>query len=128
MILKTIFRLAKSNKINTAIGVAGLALGLSCVLAITIWVLDELSMDQFHEKIDNIAIVHAYTDEGGRYDFSGAPPAVAPAVAPALKEEFPGVIESARYISARDKTTLSVDDTYLLEDVALGDFSLFSIM
>ena len=78
-------------------GIAGLVTGLVCVMYIFFWVNDEVSYNRFHENADRIFVIHAYL-EGGikKVDFGGCPPAVAPA----LKEEYPEVENSCRYLPA----------------------------
>lgn len=52
--LKIVIRNIKRHKGYSLINIAGLAIGLSCCLLIMMWVMDELSYDQFHENKDNI--------------------------------------------------------------------------
>jgi len=92
-----IFRKLKKSTTATLLGIAGLITGLVCVMYIFFWVNDEVSYNRFHENADRIFVIHAYL-EGGikKVDFGGCPPAVAPA----LKEEYPEVENSCRYLPA----------------------------
>ncbi len=42
------------NKVFSFINIAGLAIGLSCFLLITLYVMDELSFDKYNDKADRI--------------------------------------------------------------------------
>jgi hypothetical protein len=64
---------------------------MACCLLIAIWVQDELSYDKFHENAEHIYRVNM-NDQ--KYDTVW--PVVSIPVGPALKEEFPEVIDSAR--------------------------------
>lgn len=98
--MKTIlllFRKLKKSTTATLLGIAGLVAGLVCVMYIFFWINDETSYNRFHENIDRIFVVHAYLEGGTKkVDFGGCPPAVAPA----LKEEYPEVVNSCRYLPA----------------------------
>jgi hypothetical protein len=48
------FRNLRKNSIYSFINIAGLSLGITCSLLITLWVYDELSFDLFHPKADRI--------------------------------------------------------------------------
>ena len=52
--LKIALRNIKRHKGYSFINITGLAIGMACCLFITIWVLDELSYDKFHENAANL--------------------------------------------------------------------------
>lgn len=52
--LKTAFRNLTRNKIYAFINIAGLSLGLACVMLIMLYVKDEVSFDRFHKNAANI--------------------------------------------------------------------------
>ncbi|WP_026472995.1 ABC transporter permease [Alkaliflexus imshenetskii] len=125
--MKTIlltFRKLSKNKTATSLGIAGLVAGLVCVLYIFFWVTDEVSHDRFHKNIDEIVVVHAFLEGGNEVvTFDGCPPAVGPA----MKEEYPEVLEYARYIPAYQQYLISGESNKSMERTALADFSLFDI-
>ena len=96
--MKTIlltFRKLKKSKTANALGIAGLVVGLVCVIYIFFWVNDEVNYDRFHKNIDRIVTVHAYLEGGEKkVDFSGCPPMIANV----LKSEYPEVETACRYI------------------------------
>jgi ABC-type antimicrobial peptide transport system permease subunit len=89
--LKIALRNIKRHKGLSFINITGLAIGMTCCLLITIWVQDELSYDKFHENAENIFRINM-NDQ--RYGVEW--PIVSIPVGPALKEEFPEVIDSVR--------------------------------
>jgi putative ABC transport system permease protein len=92
--LKIAFRNLLRNKSFSFINIAGLAIGLTTFLAITLYVVDEFSFDQFHEKKDRIyrAVISAEFD-GQTTKWGGAPNLLGPT---AMKE-IPEVEKATRY-------------------------------
>ena len=93
--LKIAFRNVKRHKAYSFINIAGLTIGMTCVVLILLWVQDELRFDTFHEKIDDIYLVSAHIKEE-REELQV--PSV-PGVGPLLEELFPEVEESARFLA-----------------------------
>ncbi|MCP4728308.1 MAG: FtsX-like permease family protein [bacterium] len=52
--LKVTFRNITRDKGYTMINISGLAIGMACCVMIFLWVRDELSFDNFHEKADRL--------------------------------------------------------------------------
>ena len=44
----------KRNKSYSLINIIGLTIGIACCLMIFLWIMDELSFDQFHKNRDNL--------------------------------------------------------------------------
>ncbi len=86
--IKLFFRNIKKNKNTFLINAFGMSTGLACALLITIWVLDELSVDRFHEKGDRLVQVlqNLPTPNGIETDDVTQGP-----LAKALTSEFPEV-------------------------------------
>ena len=57
--LKTAFRDIKKHKVHSIINIAGLAASLACCMLIVVYVMDELSYDDYHENADRIYRVAA---------------------------------------------------------------------
>ncbi|MEP7108291.1 MAG: ABC transporter permease [Ferruginibacter sp.] len=55
---KTALRQLQRNKFFSALNILGLALGITCSLLILLWVLDERSVDNFHEKGDRLFTIY----------------------------------------------------------------------
>ncbi len=125
--MKTIlltFRRIKKNQTAMTFGIGGLVVGLVCLMYIFFWVTDEISYDRFHAKLDRIFVVHAYLEGGPRkVTFSGCPPAVGTA----LKDEYPEVENTCRYIPAYQKFFIAYGKHKYMEKTAFSDYSLFDI-
>lgn len=88
--IRNLFR----NKLYSAISITGLALGIAGSVMVLLFMLDELSFERGHEKADRIYAVFNWWDFG---TFSQTGMAQAPAVGPAIKEDFPEVEETVRF-------------------------------
>ncbi len=108
--LKVAFRNFKQHKGFSFINVAGLSIGLACCALILLFIKDELSYDRFHEKADLIhRVVFSSSDEDTLPTNANG----SFGVGPALKRDFPGIIETVRirkmgqgvkvYIGHKDK-------------------------
>ncbi|MGB3779202.1 MAG: ABC transporter permease, partial [Tunicatimonas sp.] len=64
--LKIALRTLRKKPFYTGINILGLAIGMAACLLISLYVLDELSYDRFHEKADRIYRVTTQTDFNGR--------------------------------------------------------------
>jgi putative ABC transport system permease protein len=104
--LKIAFRNVKRHKVYSFINIAGLTIGMTCVVLLLLWIQDELSYDKFHEKIDDIYLVSAYCKQ--EKDELQVPSV--PGVGPLLKELFPEVEESARFLAGYQTFILSYKD------------------
>jgi len=94
-IFKTIFRNISRQKGFTFINVTGLAVGLAASLLILMWVMDELSYENFNEHAGNIYMVNQdqfYT--GDRYRVAVTPHPCSPV----WKERIPEIREAARFV------------------------------
>ena len=92
-LLKTALRNIVKHKTYSFINVVGLAVGLTCAIIILLWIQDELSIDNYHEKRDRIC--QAYL-KGTQEDHINFQPTTSPAIAPILKSEYPEVEETVR--------------------------------
>ena len=118
------FRKLKKSKTATLLGIAGLVTGLVCVLYIFFWVNDETQYDRFHKNIDRIFVVHAYLEGGTKtVNFDGCPPAVATA----LKAEYPEVESTCRYIPSFSKVLVTAEGKRNVLNTAFSDNSLFDL-
>ena len=93
--LKVVLRTIRKQAGYSFINIAGLAIGMACCLVITLWVLDELSFDRFHENAPNLHRIEENQSYTGRvYHVTVTPYPLAPA----LKEEVPEIAEAARVV------------------------------
>jgi putative ABC transport system permease protein len=90
--IKIALRRLRLQKTYSLINIGGLALGLSCTLLIFVWVRDELSYDRFHTKANRIyRVVFSTSEDGSPTNANGSF-----GVGPALKKDFPDVVETVR--------------------------------
>src|SRR5690242_21921230 len=93
--LKTAWRNLRKNKIFSFINVMGLAIGIASFLLIVNYLRFEYSYDNYNVNKDRIYRIPMMSQETG-----GKPQTFAftyPAVAPAMKKDFPEVEEAIRW-------------------------------
>lgn len=92
--LKITFRNLVRQKGYSAINITGLAIGISCTMLLTLWIVDELSYDSWHENKDRIFRVLEHQE----YSSQSMEVAVTPGpLAAALKENFPEIKNATRF-------------------------------
>jgi putative ABC transport system permease protein len=110
--LKVALRKIRQNKAYSAINIIGLATGITCCLFILLYVLFELSFDNFHKDVDRIYIVgQDRRSETGRELVLGN----FPLLAPTLKDRYPQV-EAAGRINQGWITQVKYKDKVFKED------------
>ncbi len=107
--LKVALRNIRRHKGFSFINIAGLAIGLACCLLITIWVLDELSYDKFHENAANLYRVEEDQHYSGRIFYVYVTPYP---LGPALKAEIPEIIDATRVVWTRGLLFKYEDHTF----------------
>lgn len=84
---KTAFRSINKNKFYTSLNIIGLAVGLATCLLILLYVLDELSYDEFNVNANRIYRINNEVKFGDHYvDLAQVPAPVGPAVVRALPQ------------------------------------------
>ena len=122
--LKIVLRNIKRHKGYSLINITGLALGIACCLLITIWVLDELSYDKFHENAASLYRVEENQHYSGRLFHVTVTPYP---LAPALKEEIPEIIDATRYVWAGGLLFRYEDKVFFEDNIRAVDPSFFQI-
>lgn len=127
--LKMAYRNIIKQKAYSFINLFGLSVGMACCTLILLFIEDELSFDKYHENSDNIYRIITESVIGGKErDFAIAPGPLAPA----LKKEFPEVLEYVRIfdmqIQNQGKTLIKYKESQF-EDSGLlfTDSTFFSI-
>jgi putative ABC transport system permease protein len=117
-------RIFRKHKIHSIINIAGLSLGMAICILILLWVQDELSYDRFNANADQIYRV-CFSDlwSGNRVKFSSTPTGIGPA----LQQDFPEVINSARLYRMPDVLVGHEEKRVVEEYVFLADPSLFEL-
>ncbi|MEO6902706.1 MAG: ABC transporter permease [Bacteroidia bacterium] len=129
--IKNYFKIAlrnlKKNKVFSFINIFGLATGLACCMLITVFVLDELSYDQYPAKASNIYRVGLkIIANGGVASY----PMVDVAVGAGIKDYIPEVLSYTRLVSNQETWMRYGDKQFKETGMAFADsnfLSFFSI-
>ncbi|MDB5209510.1 MAG: transporter permease, partial [Sediminibacterium sp.] len=92
--LKIAWRNMFRKKANSIINIAGLSIGIACVILITLFVQDEQKYDKFFTKADRICQVNVYNNMGGEESYGSNTP---PPVGDALQRNFPEIKAYTRF-------------------------------
>lgn len=132
--LKVAFRNLLKNKVYTLINICGLALGLAACFFIFQYIHFESSYDRFNQKAERIyRIPIEYTGSLASIPFSAGNH---PAVGPAMKAEFPEVVDFTRMVNTSlflNASTISYkknngeDITFNEGNIFVVDSSFFSM-
>lgn len=128
--LKNYFKIAwrnlVRNKSYALLNVLGLSVGLACCILITLYVLNELSYDKFHENYEDLYRITESVDEEGKAQTYAS---TYSALAPALKNYFPEINEVTHVypisglVIGPDNTKFQEDDIVLADSAFLTMFS-----
>ena len=122
--LKVALRVIKRHKAFSFINIAGLAIGMACCILILLWIQDELSIDQFHEHRDNLYVVGTRMRLGSRTTITDGTP---PALGPALKTEYPEIVNSVRFCNGPHSLYLTHGDNKFKEEAEAVDSSFLAM-
>ena len=92
------------NKVSSIINIAGLAIGITCVIFILFYVQDELRYDKFFKQSARIFQVNIEGNMGGQEYLSGTTP---PPAGAALVNTFPEIETYTRFFNASDEVVRS---------------------
>ena len=124
--LKITFRKLAKNKAYSLISIVGLALGISSCLFIAMYVIDELSYDQHHEKRDRIVRLSNILDFSGETNtaLTDLPSG------PTIVDEYPEVENYVRFRagSGPGGAEMSYDDKLInIQNVWFTDSTVFDV-
>lgn len=123
--LKIAFRNFWNHKFYAFVNVFGLTMGFTIVFMIGLFVNDELSFDQFNVNKDNL---YRVVENQYYADQPVFPVAVTPtALAPALVNEFPEIINSTRYQGTNTYRFVVGDKTIMESDGVIADVNFFEM-
>ena len=121
--LKIALRTLRKKPFYTGINILGLAIGMAACLLISLYVLDELSYDRFHEKADRIYRVTTQTDFNGRESRNAS---TNYHIAEVIDDEIPEIEHTTR-VQQLWKQTIKVNDQFFGEEGAIAaDPNFFS--
>jgi putative ABC transport system permease protein len=119
--IKITLRNLARQKVYALINILGLAIGIACFILIALWVFDELSYDQFHEKKQCIFRVNTISPDFGIVTTSSW------RLGPAMKDAYPE-IENYTRIWPWARSLVKYEDKVFDEwNIYLADSSFFSI-
>src|SRR3954471_8158626 len=101
--LKTSIRSLMKNKTFSFINIFGLAVGTLCCIYILLYVQDQYSYDKHHKDAKDIYRVNSdLALTGDRHNNATA----SPPIAPAIKRDFPEVLQFTRHVGIGGKNLL----------------------
>ncbi|MGB3780830.1 MAG: ABC transporter permease [Tunicatimonas sp.] len=125
-LFKVAFRNIGKDRIYSVLNILGLTLGITCSLFLFLYLLDELSYDQFHPKKDRIyRVVTHFTETDNQFTWpSGQIP-----LAQELEENYPDVAHAVRFIGAGRELFANDerDVRFYEEDFYYVDSSVFEV-
>ncbi len=123
--IKMAFRNVKRHKGYSFINIFGLAVGMAVCLLMLMYVVNEISYDDFHDKGNRIYRINVdWGKEGSRMKFAGT----MPAVAPAINSEIPEVEVAARIRHNSEMITLNSQNEKIKESrIFHADPEIFEI-
>lgn len=112
------------NKMYSAINIAGLAIGFACCVTLGMYIYDEWSYDRLHTNKHNIyRVVSKINQTGGAFNVAVTPGPLAPA----LKEDFPEIIQTCR-VGKQRSALITVQEKIVEPTQALSvDHSFFEL-
>jgi len=122
--LKAAWRQLRKNRVFSFINIFGLTIGVTACLMIFLFLLNEFSMDRFHENSDRIyRVIRGYERDGepGRVAYlSGL-------YADALQTDFPGEIEKTVRVMRMDNLVSINEKSFHESKVFAVDSSFFQV-
>jgi putative ABC transport system permease protein len=115
--LKVITRNLSRFKGFSLINISGLAIGMASAILILLWIQNELSIDQFHEKKDRIYLLYGRAMVNGKIEISSG---VSTLMTPVLQTSYPQVEEVAR-LNGVGPLVLNVGDRHFEANGMMAD-------
>ncbi len=122
--MKIAYRNLVRHKGYSLLNIFGLSIGMACSILILMWVNDEVNFDRFHEKLDEMFIVSTIHEYGTDIIKSSGSP---PAVGPAIKDEYPEIINTTRIVNGEIEMVVSNGEKRFIEKARSVDPSFLEI-
>ena len=123
--LKIAFRYLFKNKVFTTVNILGLTLGFACFILLTLFVVDELSFDDFHSQGDQIyRVVQTVNEPDGD---TRQVATVAPLIGTEAKEQFPEILDQTQLIQIGRLTVGNEPLNRDYERIWIADANFFQI-
>ncbi|MGE5109068.1 MAG: ABC transporter permease [Sphingobacteriales bacterium] len=129
--LKHYFKIAirsiARQKVLSGINISGLSIGIACFSLFLLFSVNEFSFDRFHKDAKNIYEVYLWGDEFKDHKANGSPYLPMP-LAAAMKQDFPDVIDYARFKTSWNGNFVRVADNDVRHvKISYADPHFFSI-
>src|SRR5690606_37637904 len=121
--IKIAWRNLVRNKVYSFINILGLSVGMASCMLILIWIANEVSHDQFHQKKDRIYIANNRDVNEGVVNAWNWTPNI---MAPSLKQDFPEVEDAVR-VDAGNTFLFTVGDDKQKQQGAFTDPGFLTI-
>ncbi len=116
----------KKHKGYSFINITGLVLGMTCTILISLWELDELSYDKFHENSDRIyRVTREWLDDDGTPSLRIA--RVATAIGPLLKNDYGETCEEIVRINQDQPIVEYMNNRFLEERFFWAEENIFRV-
>jgi putative ABC transport system permease protein len=122
--LRSTLRTIRKNKASSFLNIFGLAVGIACAALILLWVEDEIRFDSMNINKDRLYMVmenEVLADNIRTHNSTPGP------MAPAMKQELPGIANAARATEDDKPILFSMGDRSVLASGRYVDPSLFSM-
>ena len=125
--IKVAYRNLIRNKVFSFINISGLAFGMTACILISLYILDELSYDKYHENAERIyRISREFLNEDGATNLHLGQ--IAPPFGPLLDGDFEGIIEHSVRMLPSGGSLISYEEIHLeQEGVFFAEPTLFDI-
>jgi predicted permease len=121
---KTAFRNLWKNKTYSFLNISGLAIGIACAGLIFLWVEDEVTYDNVHQKKNRIRLVM----EHQQYDAAVFTHSSTPGpMAEAMKAEIPGIANTCRTSEGLDSRLFKIGEKSVYASGKYAESSLFGM-
>lgn len=119
------FRNMKRHKLYTTLNILGLAIGMASGFLIMLFVIDELSYDQFHKNVDQIFRFELNQNKNGKDNHYMT---VSLSMGESLKRHFPEIQETVRIHSMWGRPIVEFDQKSFFEKrIFFADKTLFDV-
>jgi predicted permease len=122
--LKSGLRNFWKNKSYSFLNILGLAIGIACAGLIFLWVEDEMSFDNVHQKKDRLYLVMnnwPFTQNFNTYDNTPG------LMGPAIKSELPGIANTCRITEGQSSQLIRIGNKSVYAGGVYADSTLFSM-
>ncbi|MGD8540351.1 MAG: ABC transporter permease, partial [Candidatus Aminicenantes bacterium] len=117
-------RLIRRDKFHYFLNFLGLSVGIACSIVILMFLRNELTYDQYHEKANRIFRISSNYVTSGK-DLLYA--ITSPALGPRLKEEYPEIEDYVRVVPLPEILFQLENDRFYLRNIVLADPSFLKV-